>query len=151
VFYGNNRDQLRQMYRDALVKSDDGVPMTALETQIADVIIQHPEYRTAVVPTGNHDKDTLDKDYVPESGEANPFMHMSLHLAIRDQLSTNRPSGIREAFAELCTLTQERHQAEHVLCEAMGEELWQSQRDCRPPGEQRYLKRVLAFLGKKQA
>lgn len=148
MLFGDNREQLRQMYRDALNKAEQGLPMTALETQIADVIIQHPEYRQAVAPEHSHAEDKLDKDYLPESGEANPFMHMSLHLAVRDQLATNRPTGIREAFAQLCELTQERHQAEHVLCEAMGEELWQSQRDRRPPDEQRYLKRVLGFIGK---
>ncbi len=150
MLFGNNRDQLRQMYRDALRKSEDGLPMTALETQIADVIIQHPEYREAIAPSGSHPNDKLDKDYSPESGQANPFMHMSLHLAVRDQLSTNRPAGIREAFTELCT-SLDRHQAEHILCEAMGEELWRSQRNQQPPDEQRYLRQVMTFVRQKRS
>lgn len=149
MLFGDNRDQLRQMYRDALNKSEAGLPMTALESQIADVILQHPEYRAAIVPPGGHAEDKLDRDYLPETGEANPFMHMSLHLAVRDQLATNRPAGIREAYASLCAQTQDRHDAEHVLCEHMGRELWQSQRDRRPPDEQRYLQGILQQLAKK--
>ncbi|MFK8031188.1 MAG: DUF1841 family protein [Gammaproteobacteria bacterium] len=147
MLFGDNRDQLRQMYRDALNKSESGQPMTALESQIADVIVQHPEYRDAVIPPGAHAQDKLDRDYLPEAGEANPFMHMSLHLAVRDQLATNRPNGIREAFASLCA-SQDRHQAEHVLCEHMGRELWQSQRDRKPPDEQRYLKGILEQIAR---
>jgi len=150
MLFGNNRDQLRQMYRDALEKSEKGVPMSALETQIADVLSLHPEYHKAVAPSSHHSGDALDKDYLPESGEANPFMHMSLHLAVRDQLATNRPNGVRKAYTDLCELTQDPHQAEHVLCEAMGEELWQSQRNRTPPDEQRYLQRVLTRIAKKQ-
>lgn len=142
MLFGDNRDSLRKMYRDALTKADEGLPMTALEAQIAAVIGDHPEYREAIMPSAKHAQDPLDKDYLPESGEANPFMHMSLHLAVRDQLATNRPSGIREAYQRLCTSTGDSHTAEHVLCELMGEELWQSQRDRRPPDEQRYLRRI---------
>lgn len=138
MLFGNNREQLRKMYRDALKKSEAGTPMTALESQIADVVIQHPEYHDAIDPKGAHAKDPLDRDYLPEAGESNPFLHMSLHLAVRDQLATNRPAGIRELFATLCT-KRSRHDAEHVLCEHMGQELWQAQRDQRPPDEQRYL------------
>ena len=149
MLYGSNRDSLRKMYRDALKKSEDGLPMTALESQIADVVHQHPEYRDAIAPASNNSQDALDKDYRPESGETNPFMHMSLHLAVRDQISTNRPIGIRDTFTRLCAHTQDRHKAEHLLCELMGEELWQAQRDRRPPDEQRYLERVLALISPK--
>lgn len=143
MLFGNNRDSLRQMYRDALNKSETGAPMTALESQIAEVVMQHPEYRDAINPPGGHPNDPLARDYVPEMGESNPFMHMSLHLAVRDQLATNRPAGIRDLFASLCS-RMERHAAEHVLCESMGQELWQSQRDQRPPDEQRYLRDLKA-------
>ncbi len=149
MMFGDNRDSLRQMYRDALQKAESGRPMTALETQIADVIKDHPEYREAVMPSGKHTDDPLDKDYRPEAGQTNPFMHMSLHLAVRDQISTNRPVGIRDAFARLCESMQDAHKAEHRLCDLMGEELWQSQRDRRPPDEQRYLQRVLALVAAK--
>ncbi len=149
MLFGDNRDSLRKMYRDALNKADARLPMTALETQIADVIKDHPEYLETISPSGKHANDPLDKDYQPEAGETNPFMHMSLHLAVRDQIATNRPPGIREAYAQLCESMQDRHPAEHVLCELMGEELWQSQRDRRPPDEQRYLNRILATIARK--
>jgi hypothetical protein len=149
MLFGDNRDSLRRMYKDALEKADAGVPMTALEAQIADVIKDHPEYRRAIMPSGKRSGDPLDKDYQPEAGETNPFMHMSLHLAVRDQIETNRPAGIRDAYAQLCESVQDRHSAEHRLCELMGEELWQSQRDGRPPDEQRYLHRILSILSRK--
>lgn len=143
MLFGNNRDNLRRMYRDALRKLEQGEPMSALESQIAQVIGDHPEYRSAIVPSGKHTTDPLDKDYRPEAGEANPFMHMSLHLAVRDQLATNRPAGIRDAYTRLQAATGDAHAAEHILCELMGEELWQAQRNGRPPDEQRYLRRAL--------
>ncbi len=146
MLFGDNRDSQRQMYKDALQKAEDGRPMTALETQISDVIKDHPEYREAILPSGGNPGDPLDKDSLPEAGETNPFMHMSWHLAVRDQIATNSPAGIRDVFTRLCESMGDRHKAEHRLCDLMGEELWQSQRDRRPPDEQRYLQRILALV-----
>ncbi len=137
-FHDQSRDQLRQMYIDVWRKRSDGVPMEPLEAQIADVIELHPEYQGAL-----SDPDSvLDRDYTPEGGQSNPFLHMGLHLAVREQIGTDRPLGIRQCFIDLATKLQDEHAAEHQMIEALAEALWEAQRAGMPPNEQTYLERV---------
>jgi len=138
LFDTQSRDQLRAAYTDAWRKRRDGLPMEALEMQIADVIELHPEYQRALE---NADS-VLDRDYSPEGGQSNPFLHMGLHLAVRDQLATDRPPGIRSAFNGIVGRTSDRHAAEHELIECLAETLWESQRSGLPPDEQAYLTRA---------
>jgi Domain of unknown function (DUF1841) len=137
-FDTQSRDQLRTVYVEAWRKRRAGLPMEALEMQIADVIALHPEYHPALERSDN----VLDRDYLPEGGESNPFLHMGLHLAVRDQLATNRPPGIRNAFNEVAQRAGDTHRAEHQLIECLAETLWEAQRCGLPPDEQLYLRRV---------
>lgn len=109
--------------------------MTALETIIADVIRLHPEYHALLEDGGRN----LDKDWLPEGGETNPFLHMGMHIAIREQLSIDRPAGIKTAHAALLARTGDAHAAEHAMLECLGEALWRAQRENRLPDEQAYL------------
>jgi hypothetical protein len=84
----------------------------------------------------------LDRDYSPEGGQSNPFLHMGLHLAVRDQLATDRPAGIRRAFDEVVRSLGDLHRAEHQLIECLAETLWEAQRSSLPPDEGVYLERV---------
>ena len=133
--YSSNRNDTRQPFFDAWRKMQDGLPMTALETIIADVIRLHPEYHALLEDGGRN----LDKDWLPEGGEANPFLHLGLHIAIREQLSIDRPVGIKAAHAALLTRTGDAHAAEHMMLECLGEALWRAQRENRLPDEQTYL------------
>jgi hypothetical protein len=137
-FHDQSRDQLRQMYVDAWRKHRERIPMEPLEAQIADIIELHPEYQAAL-----EDPDRiLDRDYSPEGGQSNPFLHMGLHLAVRDQIGTDRPPGIRQSFIDLARKVGSEHDAEHQMIECLAEALWESQRTGRPPDEQAYLERV---------
>ena len=139
IFDTQSRDQLRAAYIDAWRKRREGLPMQPLEMQIADVIELHPEYQRAL-----EDPDAvLDRDYSPEGGQSNPFLHMGLHLAVRDQLATDRPTGIRQAFRQLETRTGNPHDAEHELIECLAETLWEAQRSGLPPDERAYLQRAV--------
>lgn len=91
--FGNDRNQLRQMYKTAWDKFQQQQALSPLETQIAVVIKEHPEYHGLI--------NQLDRDYLPENGDTNPFLHMGLHLGLREQLSTDRPSGIRQIHQQL--------------------------------------------------
>ncbi len=133
MIFGQNRDELRQMYADAWSKRRDGLPMSPLETQIADVIEMHPEYH------GDVTSEDLAKDYSPDGGQTNPFLHMGLHLGIREQVSTDRPTGVARIHAALVKRTGDVHAAEHAMLECLAEALWEAQRDNRPPDEARYL------------
>lgn len=140
-FHDQSRDQLRQVYIEAWRKHRERLPMEPLEAQIADVIDLHPEYQTAL-----EDPDrVLDRDYSPEGGQSNPFLHMGLHLAVRDQIGTDRPPGIRQCFVDLANKLGDEHEAEHRMIECLAEALWESQRSGLPPNEQTYLERVRAL------
>jgi Domain of unknown function (DUF1841) len=136
-----SRDQLRQMYRDAWQRRRAGLPLEPLQLQIADVIELHPEYHAAL-----EDPEVLERDFSAQQGQSNPFLHMGLHLAVRDQLATDRPAGIRQAFETVAAHIASPHDAEHQVIECLAETLWEAQRAGLPPDEQTYLARVRRLL-----
>jgi uncharacterized protein DUF1841 len=138
-FDNQSRDELRRVYVEAWRKRRAGLPVEPLEAQVADVIALHPEYHAAL----ERGEDALQRDYTPDSGQSNPFLHMGLHLAVRDQLATDRPAGIRQAFATLAARLGAEHEAEHRVIECLAEAMWQAQRTGRPPDEAAYLQCVL--------
>jgi hypothetical protein len=138
-FDNQSRDQLRRVYLEAWRKRREGLPIEPLEAQVADVIALHPEYHAAL----ERGDDALDRDYTPESGQSNPFLHMGLHLAVRDQIATDRPAGIRKAFQSVAARLGSEHEAEHRIIECLAEAMWEAQRSGRPPDEAAYLQRVL--------
>jgi hypothetical protein len=134
-FHDQGREALRRQYLDAWRKRGEARPMEPLEHQIATVVEQHPEYH-AFLET---DPEAAARDFTPEGGQSNPFLHMGLHLAIREQVATNRPAGIASIHAELCRRLGDAHEAEHRMIECLGEALWRSQRTGLPPDESAYL------------
>jgi hypothetical protein len=137
LFENQSRNDLRQMYIDAWRKYRERLPLEPLEAQIADVIADHPEYHALF----DDSETALTRDFTPESGQTNPFLHMSLHLTVRDQVATDRPAGIRAAYEQLIR-RRDAHAVEHAIVEHLAEALWQAQRDGVPPNEQVYLRRV---------
>jgi len=135
MLFGNDRGSLRLAYMEAWQRHRGGLPLEPLQAQIADVISLHPEYH----PLLEGDEDDLDKDWLPEGGETNPFLHMGLHLAIRDQVATDRPAGIAAIFQRLVQRSGDIHLAEHLMLECLGEALWRARKDHRPPDESAYL------------
>ena len=141
LFAGQNREQLRQMYLQTWRKYSARLPLEPLEAQIAAVIAEHPEY----VPLLESGAPALSADYTPEGGRENPFLHMGLHLAIREQLATDRPAGIAQMHEALSRRLGSAHAAEHAMLEPLAEVLWEAQRSGRMPDEQRYLERLRAL------
>jgi len=141
VFAGQSREQLRQSYRDAWRKYSAHLPLEPLEAQLAAVIAEHPEY----VPLLEAGAQALTADYTPEGGRQNPFLHMGLHLAIREQVATGRPAGIAQIHQTLTRRLGDAHAAEHAMLEPLAEVLWEAQRSGRMPDEERYLERLRAI------
>jgi hypothetical protein len=139
MLFGTDRQQLRQMFVDAWRKAGAREPVTPLEDIIASVVALHPEYHRWL-----DEPAATERDWTPEHGEANPFLHMGMHIAIREQLGAGRPLGIREAHQALLALHGDAHAAEHVMLECLGEVLWQAQRAGVMPDEQRYLELLRA-------
>jgi hypothetical protein len=135
LFEGYTRDQLRLAYAEAWAKHLARSPLAPLEAQIADVIAAHPEYQAIV-----RDADTaIGFEHDSSLAADNPFLHMGLHLAVREQVAIDRPPGVRDLRQQLQARYGDAHLAEHVLMEALGEELWKAQRDGRAPDEGQYL------------
>ncbi len=124
------------MYVEAWQKSQAGQVMSPLEAQIAAVVDEHPEYQSVLLP------DALESDFTPEGGKSNPFLHMGLHLAIREQVATDRPAGIAAVHQKLTQRTGDVHRAEHRMIDCLAESLWESQRSNQPPDESVYLERL---------
>jgi hypothetical protein len=140
VFAQHNREQLRRMYLEAWRKYVARQPLEPLEGQIAAVIAEHQEYLPVLeAPTA------LETDFTPEGGRENPFLHMGLHLAIREQVATDRPAGIARIHRELAARLGDAHAAEHAMLERLAETLWEAQRCGGLPDEQRYIERLLTL------
>jgi hypothetical protein len=110
----------------------DGVPLAGMDALALDVILQHPEYHAAL----DEPERTRDRDY---ADEANPFLHMSLHVALEEQLSIDQPAGIRDAWKALLARAGERHRALHEALECLAETLWRAQREAKSPDAAAYL------------
>ena len=132
MIFGQDRDELRKMYADAWEKHNAPLPLSPLEAQIAQVISEHPEYHATVCGD-------LQEDFAVEGAQTNPFLHMGLHLGIREQVATNRPTGIKVVFEKLTIRLGDAHVAEHRMIDCLAETLWAAQRDQRPPDEMHYL------------
>lgn len=136
MIFSQDRTELRQMYADAWRKQRGKLPMSPLETQIAAVIEWHPEYHTEVAA------EMLDRDFTPDGGQTNPFLHMGLHLGLREQVATNRPAGITAIHGALSTKLGDPHEAEHRMIECLAETLWEAQGKGGAPDERKYLERL---------
>lgn len=132
--FGNDRNEMRTMFYTAWKNFNDKALLQPLEQVIVNIIQLHPEYHTLLDSIDN-----IEKDFTPEMGETNPFLHMSMHIAIQEQLSTNRPAEIRTIHHKLCEKYQDPHQAEHAIMECLGQMIWQAQRDNTTPNEQNYI------------
>jgi hypothetical protein len=135
MFDSYTREQLRLSYAEAWAKHVSGSPLSPLEALICDVIGAHPEYQSIVGDTLS----ALSVEADISGASHNPFLHMGLHLAVREQLSIDRPPGVRDLHRQLQLRLGSAHDAEHALMEALGEALWQAQRSGRAPDEAQYL------------
>jgi hypothetical protein len=129
-----SRDQLRQAYSDAWRRHVAGLPLAPLETMLVDIIGLHPEYQALVQDA------EVALAFEPGAAPAeNPFLHMGLHMAIREQLAIDRPPGVRDLHRRLQAQSGDVHGAEHVLMEALAQTLWEAQAAGRPADEGLYL------------
>lgn len=135
MFYGETVQDTRQVFFLSWHKYQQNQPLLPLEKQVVEVIIAHPEYHALLEAA----KNTSDKTYFPEMGQANPFLHMGLHLAVRDQIATDRPLGIKALSHQLLIKYGDLLTVEHLLIEHLAECLWQAQRDQSEPNVESYL------------
>ncbi|MEX2524223.1 MAG: DUF1841 family protein [Gammaproteobacteria bacterium] len=130
-----DRESSRRFFVEVWRKYRNNEALEPIERVLTEIILQHPEYH-AELESG---EDVLAADYTPEGGVSNPFLHMGMHVAIHEQVSTDRPAGIRDLYRTLLEKYGDAHQLEHAMMECLGEALWEAQRNNLPPDEQAYL------------
>lgn len=136
--YAPSQRDVRDFLCTAQRKLREGAPMTPLESMAADWIVDHPEYAADL-----SDAEAAQAAIYPvEGGRTNPFLHLSMHLSIDEQLSIDQPRGIKQAFELLQARLGSGHAAHHEIMECLGEMIWESQRSGRPPDGERYLECV---------
>jgi hypothetical protein len=119
-----SRDEARRFIVGAWRKLRAGEPMSDLERTVASIVAMHPEYHATIDEGEGH----LERDYTPDGGAVNPFLHLSLHLAVAEQLAIDQPPGLRAQFERLRRSRGDEHAALHAVLECLGETMWQAQR-----------------------
>jgi hypothetical protein len=138
--FNPSRDQARAFLFDLWEKQRAGAPLTPLESMALAIVVEHPEYHPFLSDRERY----LDRDWKPEGGETNPFLHLQMHLAIEEQVSIDQPPGIRAAVEALAARRGSRHDALHDVMDCLGEVIWQAQRNGLGFDNTRYLDCIAA-------
>jgi Domain of unknown function (DUF1841) len=133
-----SQNDVRRFFCAAYSRSRAGLPLEPMQAIAADWIAQHPEYDTDLADEAA----ALAAVYTVEEGRTNPFLHLSMHLTIQEQVAIDQPSGIRQAVALLAARRGSLHEAHHEVMECLGQMVWESQRSGRPPDGPAYLEAV---------
>jgi hypothetical protein len=133
--FNPSRDQARDFLFDLWAKHQAKAPLTPLESLALDVVLRHPEYHPVLADRERH----LERDWKPEGGETNPFLHLMMHVAIEEQLSIDQPPGIRAAVQALARRRDSEHDARHDVMDCLAEMIWNAQRHGVPFDNAAYL------------
>lgn len=133
--FGADRQSVRRFFIDCWKKRLDGQPLEPLERLVVEVLQEHPEYHAIL----SSPEEAIDRDFPPEQGHPNPFLHMGMHITLREQLASDRPPGIRDGYQKIARKAGDGHETEHQLMECLGLILWEAQRNNRMPDEIAYL------------
>ena len=136
--FAPSRDDVRIFFAETWRKHRARAVLTAMESMAVDIILAHPEYQQTLL-SGDQ---ALESEFTVEQGQTNPFLHMSLHLAVEEQLSIDQPPGLRRAFENLLAKSHDRHAALHAVLECLGETVWRAQRDAAALDAEAYLECV---------
>jgi len=131
MLYTQNRDEQRKFLANAWQKFLDKKLLDPLEDQLTKVIEIHPEYHQLI--------QDIESDYFPEQGEVNPFLHINLHLALREQLSINQPIGIKDYYQRLLSKVKDPHEVEHKIMDCIAQMIFSSQKNNQPMDHQAYI------------
>ena len=133
--FNPSQDDVRRFFCETYRKHLANDILTPLEAIARDWLIQHPEYASAFSDI----ESALAADYSVERGGSNPFLHVSMHLSISEQISIDQPPGIRGAFIGLAQRLGSEHEAHHEIMECLGQMIWTAQRNALPPDGEAYI------------
>ena len=142
ALFNPSREEVRQFFCTTWQKHTAGNLLTPLETLAIQWMEQHPEFHAILSdPTG-----ALEQEFTPEKGMTNPFLHLSMHLSISEQISINQPPGMRRIANTLSKKLDSEHEAHHQIMECLGQALWQAQRDGSPIDTNAYLESLQKLI-----
>ena len=136
--FAPSQNDVRRFFCETFRKLRDGAPLTPMEAIAADWVAEHPEYSNDLTDVDA----ALAAVYTVEDGRTNPFLHLSMHLTISEQVSIDQPRGIKQAVGLLAAKRGSAHAAQHEVMECLGEMVWASQKSGLPPDGERYLECV---------
>lgn len=135
AIFNPTREEVRRFFCDTWKKKIENQILDTMQTLASDWMGQHPEYHTLLAnPEG-----AIEQDYTPERGETNPFLHLSMHLSISEQISIDQPPGIKAIAEKLSKKLGSMHEAQHQMMECLGQVMWEAQREGKPLNPESYL------------
>ena len=135
AIFNPTREEVRRFFCDTWKKKTEDHILTPMEMIASDWMVEHPEYHALLAdPEG-----AVAQDYTPERGETNPFLHLSMHLSISEQISIDQPPGIKAIAKELTQKRGSEHEAQHAMMECLGQVMWEAQRDGQALSPEKYL------------
>nr|WP_245200408.1 DUF1841 family protein [Herbaspirillum sp. LeCh32-8] len=138
MIFNPTQHDVRRFFCEAYRKHQGNEVLTPLEAIARDWIMQHPEYQNDLGDV----EQALAADYSVERGQTNPFLHLSMHLSITEQISIDQPPGIRAAFQMLAQRRGSEHEAHHEIMECLGQMIWNAQRNGQPPDGAAYIESI---------
>lgn len=133
--FAPSRDQVRDFFFGAWQKFNAHQALSDLEKIAVEHISRHPEYHAILAQPERYQN----QDWLPEMGETNPFLHLSMHLSISEQLSIDQPIGVKSRYLTLVRQLADEHAAQHAVMDCLAEMIWQAQRNNQPPDALAYL------------
>jgi hypothetical protein len=134
--FNPSRHQVREFFFQAWGRFKAGQPLSDLEKVAVEHMVRHPEYHPVLDQPDRY----RDREWPPELGETNPFLHLSLHLSIAEQVSIDRPTGVKAHYERLVTRLGDEHAAQHAVMDCLGEMIWRAQRDRQPLDGEAFIK-----------
>ena len=136
--FAPSQQDVRRFFCEVWRRRRAGLPLDPMQATAADWVAQHPEYDDDLADEAA----ALPALYTVEDGRTNPFLHLSMHLSLVEQVDIDQPRGIRQAYESLRDRLGSPHDAHHQMMECLGEMIWTSQRSGQPPDGQAYLECV---------
>ena len=136
--FSQDRKKQREFLAKSWQKYNSNKPLEPLEEQLVSIIQIHPEYHNLI--------DNIESEYFPEQGKVNPFLHINLHLALRDQLSINQPKGVKEVYQKLINKYKDPHEVEHLMMECIAEMIYISQKNNSAIDQKSYLNCISSLI-----
>ena len=143
MLFSHDRTELRQVFFSAWQKHESKQPLEPMDQVIMNVLSQHSEYHSFF-----SNPDNIDKDFSPEMGQTNPFLHLGMHIGIHEQLTVKQPFGINDKYTALMEKIKDPHEVEHVMMDCLGEMIWRAQRENRAPDENDYNSCLIEAINK---